>query len=194
MRNFRTDFDPSHSFLVDFQLKDPFRMLDSGPPVHLRYHSLTDASEVTISESWVDTTNWQGRQGGTQDTWIPTLMVRRRGPESAFLGVLEPYREKKVILKTLRQKSSQPDVTILQVLLQNGATDWFLFRDPGDLVKALETETPKTEIEFQEIPLDKDGRSRLVLTTNAVVTWVRLRDGTVESMTSYGGSAEVKTA
>lgn len=193
MRHFQTDRNPPNSFWIDFQLEDPFQMLDPGPPVHLRYHSLTEARMVTLAESWVDTTNWQARKGGTQDTWIPTLMVRRHGPESAFLGVLEPYREKKVIREVLRLESSDPGITLLKIKLQNGGTDWLVLRDPGDFVKALETKAPGAKKRFSEIGIgDEAGQYKLV--SSAVATWIRLRNGTVESMTSFGGSAEIKTA
>lgn len=191
MRNFRCDPHPEPGFVVDFELEDRFRLLDPGPPVHLRYHSLTSNTAATLCESWVDVTNWQDKEGGMQDAWIPTLMLRKKGPASAFIGVLEPYRGSPFI-ESIQQSETDPGgYQRFELRLRDGAVDLLFLTDRENPVEALEGKAPQAFPEI-EIPIRLDGSTIATLRTNALCVWVRIRDQTIEQESAFGGTMNLR--
>jgi oligo-alginate lyase len=90
MRGFRADLRPRPGWHADWRIEDRLGYADPGADLHLRYTDLTEGAEVHTAEGWIamGTSTYE-------ETWIPRLMVRRRGPgpelASTFAGVLEPY-------------------------------------------------------------------------------------------------------
>lgn len=139
MRNFRTDPAPAVPFAADFLVEDVYGVRDTDEPVHLRYHGLTSVAAATVCESWVDVTRWHGDGAGAREVWIPTLMLRRDGPGSAFAGVLEPYagspilrsvRRLEVSAQESRQDAPAHDIQPIGLAVEHseGTTDYVLVR------------------------------------------------------------------
>ncbi len=192
MRDFHCDPNPVPGFHVDFELEDRFQLLDPGPPVHLRYHSLTPDASASLCQSWVDVTNWQDKEGGMQDAWIPTLMLRKSGPSSAFIGVLEPYRGSPFINAV--RESAQEEIRgyrRIEVHLHDGAADLLFLTDRENPVEALGEKAPQAFPEI-EIPIRWDGATIATLRTSALCVWVRIRDHAVEKGSAFGGTMDLR--
>ncbi|MDW8309912.1 MAG: heparinase II/III family protein, partial [Verrucomicrobiales bacterium] len=151
MRNFRRDPQPAPGWSVTWLAHDQLQYLPPGRQVRLRLTDLTRDAEVDLAESWVSV----GLYDSTADTWIPSVLVRRRSQtpplSSTFAGVLEPF-EGEPLLRNIRRLrptdpngNERPDSDVaLEVELADGRRDLILALDTerraaaaGDVVVAL---------------------------------------------------------
>jgi len=82
--------DPNAPLTVDWQVEDRRGYRSSGEKVTLRCIELTPEAEAYTCEGWVSVTGYTG----TEQAWIPRLLVRRRGGAtlaSTFVAVLVPF-------------------------------------------------------------------------------------------------------
>lgn len=123
MRDFQCDAQAAPGWSADWKIA----MRETGDPsdrdVHLRYTDLTDGAEAGICEGWVC-------RRGTEEAWIPRVMVRRRVQDttlsSTFVAVLEPYEGQSRIARILRTGPACIEVTAC-----NGRCDRFEWTPDG---------------------------------------------------------------
>ena len=133
VRNVMHDPSPAASWRVDWRVRDPRESEPSD--VHLRCHDLTAAAEALTAETWASA---DGRSA-SQDAWLPSVVVRRRGDEplaSTFVSVLEPYRSEPLIASVHRLALAAPDGRALpdanvgvEIRLADGRRDLFVALD-----------------------------------------------------------------
>jgi hypothetical protein len=143
MRNFHADGKPASAWQVDWAIEDRYHLLPSGSDVHLRYTDLTEGTEAVTAEAWIVAS---GNYSGTEETWIPRVMVRRRSAESAeaplastFVAVIEPYEESAKIAAIRRlplrtpegAQLGDPDVAV-EITLVDGRRDALIVADAED--------------------------------------------------------------
>ncbi len=148
MRDFRTDSDPPTRWFADFAVHDIYGVLEQDRDIHLRYHSLTDDVRVSLCESWVDIMRLRTDypDPGVREVWIPTLMIRRKGPESSFLSIIEPFEDNPVLTSVRRLTCAGCCGAALEVDAARGFTDLILLRDPAsDDALVLEDGTVETD-------------------------------------------------
>ena len=146
MRDFCVDPDPPPAWSVDWEVQDRYGLLPVGSDVHLRYTDLTDGAQAFTCEGWVSV----GGYDGTEDSWIPRVMVRRQGAAplaSTFIGIIEPY-EGMPNVTAVRRLPLQPDGgaarsdchVALELRLADGRRDLFVAADlesgPGALIQS----------------------------------------------------------
>lgn len=125
MRAFKTDPAARPGWSVDWRIDDKYAYLPADRQVHMKYTDLTDNSEVSICEAWVDTGIY-----GEASEWIPRLLVRRRidkAPlESTFISVIEPYDQSPKIAEIQRIDS---DAGLgVELRRADGLTDILIFQ------------------------------------------------------------------
>ena len=130
MRNFKRDRRPSEGWSADWSIEDRLQYLPPGSDVHLRHTDLTRNAEVETAEAWVAV----GSLGGTEEAWIPSVLVRRCAVEpplaSTFVAVLEPYQRRPNLvgvrrfdLQDAEAKPCSEDQVGVEVRLANGCRD-----------------------------------------------------------------------
>jgi hypothetical protein len=130
MRNFQTDLNPAPGWSVDWTIEDRLKYLLAPKDLHLRYTDFTADAEAQLAEGWISV----GSFGGTDETWIPRVLVRRRTNEgplaSTFVGLLEPYEGKSNLVTARRLElrgqdgSACPSRDVgLEIPLADGRTD-----------------------------------------------------------------------
>ena len=108
MRNFYGDAEPKSGWSVDWKIEDRYHLLPPGSDIHLRYTDLTYNAEAFTCEAWVSL-------GGTEEAWIPRIMVRRQNQTegeplaSTFVSIIEPYEGISNIAKIRRLPLETPD-------------------------------------------------------------------------------------
>ncbi len=159
---------------VEWLVEDRRGYLPRGKQVSLRCFDLTPGTERYLCEGWVSVSGFSG----TEEAWLPRLMVRRRDREplaSTFVCVLVPYEGKRCPVEAVRR---------VPVLAQNGqafgeahvAVEVRLANGSVDRVVAMDVENP-----LQAQPRFVRG-TRVVqpewnLTTEEEVTLVRMGRG-----------------
>ena len=120
-----------------WKIEDPPGYLPPGSEVRLKYTDLTPGAEVLAAEGWVSTTLY----GGTDEAWIPRLLVRRRAEkaplDSTFVSVVEPF-EKEPPIEAVRRLAlagadgkPRPEADVaLELRLAGGRCDVILALDP----------------------------------------------------------------
>jgi hypothetical protein len=133
MRHFQRDLHPAPGWSVDWTIEDRLKCLPAPKDLHLRYTDFTADAEAQLAEGWISV----GSFGGTDETWIPRVLVRRRTDEgplaSTFVGLLEPYEGKSNLVAARRLElrgqdgSARPSKDVaLEVSRADGRTDLFL--------------------------------------------------------------------
>jgi oligo-alginate lyase len=124
MRDFTTDGAPAPGWSVEF-------LIDRKRELRLSHVDLTDEVSATLCESWVDITRMKASDGGNRVIWVPTLMVRRRGPESTFVSVLIPTEGSSFVKSVRRIKTDVESDVVIEIALADGRTDLILASDPA---------------------------------------------------------------
>jgi hypothetical protein len=133
MRDFRRDPHPAPGWTVDWKIEDRLKYLPAPKDLHLRYTDFTNDAEAQLAEGWISV----GSFGGTDETWIPRVLVRRRTDESplasTFVGLLEPYEGKSNLTVARRLdvrgfdgSTRPPSDVALEIPLADGRTDFVL--------------------------------------------------------------------
>jgi len=133
MRNFYEDAMPQPGWSVDWKIEDRYQFLPPDSDIHLRYTDLTYHAKASICEAWVSL-------GGTEEAWIPRVMVRRQAKEapleSTFVSIIEPYEGKSRIERIRRLPLATPDGleypepnVAIEIQLANGCRDLFVATD-----------------------------------------------------------------
>ena len=143
MRNFRGG-TPQPGWQVDLQAEDRYHYLPAGADVHLRYTDLTRDAQAAVAESWLA---YQAAGGG-QETWIPSVMVRRQSGSapltSTFVALLEPYAHHsnlraitRLPLQTAAGSAAADTHVAVAVAQVNGRTDFLVAAGPGEAGRVL---------------------------------------------------------
>jgi dienelactone hydrolase len=136
MRNFRRDPKPAAGWSADWHIEDHLKYVPPAREVHLRHTDLTRGAAVELAETWVSV----GGVSGTEEAWIPSVLVRRaaeRAPlASTFVSVLEPYETKAnlAVIRRLALQDAQgkpcPDSEVgVEIRLADGRRDVLLSRN-----------------------------------------------------------------
>lgn len=131
MRGFQTDPSPEAGSRITFDYELVPETLEH---LGLSVTSLTEGAEITLCESWVDTTRVAGSSGwgDLMALWIPTIMTRKSGPESVFIQVLEPFVSTPGITRIRPVAVSEPEARGFSIDFDTGASDVIVFGDPAD--------------------------------------------------------------
>lgn len=136
MRNLRRDAAPPEPWHVDWTVEDKYSYLAPGSQVHVRYTDLTRQAQAMLAEGWIAI----GGYNGTEQTWIPRVMVQRRADKaplaSTFVSLVEPYETKPVIATVRRLELTTADGraypeqnVAVEAKLSDGRTDLFACMD-----------------------------------------------------------------
>jgi len=167
------------SLQLDWLVEDRLKYLPRGQQVTLRCTDLTSASEDYLCEGWVSFSGFSG----TEEAWIPRLMVRRQGKAplaSTFVCLMVPFAGRGCPVVSVRRMPLHTTDGMpygeahvaLEVTLSNGNTDRIVLMDtenplrlePGfDRVRrAVQRDwnlTVAEEVAFERL----DGRSRRLM-------------------------------
>jgi len=133
MRHFYEDTAPKPGWSVDWRIEDQYQLLPPGSDIHLRYTDLTYNAKASMCEAWVSL-------GGTEEAWIPRIMVRRQTREaplaSTFVSIIEPYEGTSNIVQIRRLpletsdgiKYPEPNVAI-EIQLADGHRELIVAAD-----------------------------------------------------------------
>jgi hypothetical protein len=178
MRGFRVDRKPPESWSVIWKIEDRLGYLPPGREVRLKRTDWTPGVEVLLAEGWVSTTLYRG----TDEAWIPRLLVRRRSEKaplaSTFVSVIEPYETEPLIQAARRlaladaggKPRTEADVA-LELRLADGRRDVILALDPEGGNEGLPTTSPaiqketgvRLDGELCWVRLDPSGKPRRIL-------------------------------
>lgn len=127
---------------VDWHVEDRFGYLPRGKQVTLRCIDLTPDAESFLCEGWVSVSGFSG----TEEGWIPRLMVRRRGSAplaSTFVAVLVPFEGntcpvaavRRLPLQTPGGEPYSENHVAVEVTLANGTRDVIITMDVENPLK-----------------------------------------------------------
>ncbi len=161
MRNFRHDPRPISNWYADFKVDDRLKLLPAETDLHLRWMDLTPGAETFTAESWVAT----GGYDSLEDTWIPSLCVRRKSAGeplvSTFVGVIHPYVNEPAISQFRRLPLTNADGAAcgdsdvaVEIFLVDGRRDVLMVSDAA--------EQPKQNIPRRAAEITFDGDVCLV--------------------------------
>lgn len=165
---------------VDWRVQDRLGYLPRGKRVTLRCIDLTPDAEAFLCEGWVSVSGFSG----TEEGWIPRLMVRRKGSAplaSTFVAVLVPFEGNTCPVAAVRRLPLQThggelyseNHVAVEVTLANGTRDVIIAMDVEDPLKmgvsfrqrrrALQPETGlETDVDLLFSRKTGDGKSRKV--------------------------------
>jgi hypothetical protein len=161
MRNWRAARDAAPGWSAVWSIEDRYKILppERAKDLHVRYTEFTANADAYLGESWVVA----GSYNETAETWVPRVMVRRRGKDlkSSFVSLIEPYRGAPLIRKASREAAAADGAAKLKVELVDGRVDLIELTADGRL---------------SLIRRDAGGRVIRVAACNAT----EVRDGDVE--------------
>jgi len=121
------DAAPPDTWSVDWHLPDGYRGSSAADDIHLRYHSLTPATEVALAHGDPP----QNKAGNPRR--LRYVLTRRAGEEgltSTFASVHEPWRAQTLIRSVERLDAGTDaegfEAVVLRVELADGATDYLV--------------------------------------------------------------------
>ncbi len=136
LRHFRTDLAPSHGWNVDWKIEDRLHLLPAGTDIHLRLNDLTEDTEASLAEGWINANGYNSDDG----EWIPCVMTRRRTDKgtlaSDFVSVIQPYKTRP-FLTSVRRIASPKGSVIAEIGLVDGRQDLWLATNPNEKQTAL---------------------------------------------------------
>lgn len=127
---------------VDWRVEDRFGYLPKGKEVTLRCLDFTPEAEAYLCEGWVSVSGFTG----TEEGWIPRLMVRRQGSPplaSTFVAVLVPFEGttcpvasvRRLPLHTPGGQLYRENQVAIEVTLANGDRDVIIAMDVENPLK-----------------------------------------------------------
>lgn len=129
IRGFSGDKNPENGWSADWKIEDRYGYLPENSDVHLRYTDLTDCAEAVVAECWISGVY------SLVESWIPTVLTRRRSPiaplESTFAAIIEPYERESKIKSIRRVPLCDESDAAVEVVLKDGRRDLLIAADPG---------------------------------------------------------------
>jgi hypothetical protein len=136
LRGVRKDAAPPPCWSVDWRIDDRLKLLPASAELHFRYTDLTPQAEAITAEAWIAARGFSG----TEEAWIPCVMVRRRAEQaplaSTFISVVETYDEQAGIRAVRRlplvnpQSSAYSQANVaLEIQLADGRRDLLIAAD-----------------------------------------------------------------
>ncbi|MCC6483264.1 MAG: heparinase II/III family protein [Armatimonadetes bacterium] len=160
--NVSRDTRPSSSFALDWKAEAGYRSVIDKDDIHLRLHSLTSLSEVALADGDPP----QNKPGNPRR--IRYALLKRSGQNlaSAFVSILEPYKQKPFIDRASSLLVSGSDSSrAVRVALKDGSVDCILSSVDGQRIEA-------------------GG-----ITTDASLAFLRFSNGRIKQAALFGGTS-----
>lgn len=129
LRDVESQAEPTPGWWADWALKDTWGVKKGEQDVHLRYHGLSPAEDVSLASGEPP----NNKPGNPKQ--FRYLLQRNRGENlgSLFVGVVEPYSGDQLLLnKVERLTITSADAAAVRVELASGRTDTILSSDRAD--------------------------------------------------------------
>lgn len=121
--NVKKDSTPPASFMVDWKAEAGYRGITAKEDIHFRMHAMTAVDDVALANGDPP----QNKPGNPRT--LNYLLMHRSGNDinSAFVSVLEPYRNKPFIKSVQRMDTDDEETIIIKVEKTDGEIDYLLY-------------------------------------------------------------------
>ncbi|HJP32024.1 MAG TPA: heparinase II/III family protein [Candidatus Latescibacteria bacterium] len=170
LRNVETQSRPSTGWWVDWELEDTWQTRIGDTAVHLRYHGLSPAGDVSLA--YGEPPN--NKPGNPKQ--FRYLLQRNQGQDlrSLFVGVVEPYSgDRRTLQSVARLDLAHEGAAAVRVCTAEGRTDTVLSSDDGETTVDL-GDGLSVAARFAWIGREEDGATEILVVGG---TRVRLPEG-----------------
>ena len=131
--NVKRDQNPPAQFMLDWKAETGYRGTKAEDNIHLRMHALTPSNDIALADG-----DPPQNKAGNPKT-LPYVLMHRKGENlnSTFISVLEPYQHNPFIKSVKRINNTEESQIALEIIMNNGSTDYVLYNPEEDKIMKL---------------------------------------------------------